>query len=70
MRTHPNPIFLGQKPFKIRVYGKCLNQNRGVSIRKFEFPDGNQLEIMDSRFDGNDEIGVPGTFYETLIFCN
>jgi hypothetical protein len=43
MRTHPKPISLGQKPLLKRVSGKCLNQYPGVSIRKFEFPDGNHL---------------------------
>jgi hypothetical protein len=31
----------GQKPFKKEVSGESPKLNRGVSIRKFEFPDGN-----------------------------
>jgi len=34
-------ITYGQKPLKKGVSGESSKLNRGVSIRKFEFPDGN-----------------------------
>jgi hypothetical protein len=38
----PIPISIyGQKPFKIGFLAGAPCQNPGVSIRKFEFPDGN-----------------------------
>jgi len=51
-RSHPEKTFpdentpipvsiYGQKPFKKGFLARAPYQNPGVSIRKFEFPDGN-----------------------------
>jgi len=52
IRSHPEKAFpdentpipaitYGQKPLKKGVSGESSKLNRGVSIRKFKFPDGN-----------------------------
>jgi hypothetical protein len=39
-------IIYGQKPFKKGFLARVSWSNQGVSIRKFEFPEGNELGLL------------------------